>query len=198
MLVALTFAVRGVPHSNPIDAVSLVRRIDGASRDIDRPEGVARAFHVSGCPVEPMAANRSINLLSHDDSGPAGGDEGKEVGPQIPWITRPEALSRDAFGLARAGTGPNRSVPAGEIAGDFPESSAGEEVSAFVAGEVGGFEVFDASLKDGSIMAISQHGAGDRVYLVEDDVHDVSSTISAIRRTRDCLRARLWQERQTR
>ena len=178
----VTSATVGVGHGDPVDTVSLVRRVDGASRDIDRPEGVARVFQIRGCSVEPMAANRSINLLSHDDRGPAGGDEGKEVGPQVPWITSPEALSRDAFALARTGAGPNRSDPAGEFARDFPEPGAGEEVSALVAGEIVGPEVFDASLKDGSFVALPQHGAGDRVDLVEDDAHTVS--LSRISRSR--------------
>lgn len=58
--------------------------IHGASRDIDPPAGVAFSRQISAHSVEPTVASLARNLLSHDDSGPAGTDEAKEVGPQMP------------------------------------------------------------------------------------------------------------------
>jgi hypothetical protein len=58
-----------------------VRRVDGASRNINRPAGVTFSFQISSNSVEPTIASLSRNLFSHDDSGPAGTDETKEVRP---------------------------------------------------------------------------------------------------------------------
>lgn len=63
------------------DAITSMRRIDGASRDNDRPPGVCDAFQVSKHSVDPTVPSRCRNLLSHDDSGPSGTDEAKHVGP---------------------------------------------------------------------------------------------------------------------
>lgn len=56
-------------------------RVDGTSRDNDRPAGVTETFQVSEHSIEPMLANRSRNLFSHQHSGPSGTDEPKHVGP---------------------------------------------------------------------------------------------------------------------
>jgi hypothetical protein len=61
--------------------VTSVGRVDGTSWHNDRPAGVANSFHVSMHSVDPMLANRCRNLLSHEDSGPAGTGEPKQVGP---------------------------------------------------------------------------------------------------------------------
>lgn len=71
----------GVPHSAPIQSLSDVRRVDGASRDINRPAGVTFSLQISGNSIEPAIASRSRNLLSQHDSGPGGTDEAKHVGP---------------------------------------------------------------------------------------------------------------------
>ena len=49
-----------------VESVSLVWRVDGASRDNDRPCGVAVVCQVSEHSVEPVPANRCRNLLSHE------------------------------------------------------------------------------------------------------------------------------------
>jgi hypothetical protein len=54
-----------------------MRRIDGRSRDIDRPAGVALRVQISGHSVEPSIASRSRNLFSHEHSGPSGAGESK-------------------------------------------------------------------------------------------------------------------------
>jgi len=62
-------------------------RIDATSRDNGRPAGVADAFQVSEHSVEPILANRSRNLFSHEDSRPSGTGEAKKVGPQVPVVS---------------------------------------------------------------------------------------------------------------
>lgn len=122
----------------PIEPLSDVRRIDGASRDIDRPAGVAFSFQISGNSVEPTIASRSRNLLSHDDRGPAGTDEAKEVRPQMPWITGACTFSRNAERLARARAGPEWAVvgPSGEAGSDAPQAAPGEEMALCEASKV--------------------------------------------------------------
>jgi hypothetical protein len=114
--------------------------IHGASRDIDRPAGVAFTFQISAYSVEPTVASRSRNLFSHNDRGPAGTDEAKEVGPQVPRIVRTSAPARDREGLTRARPGPERPTvrPAGEPGGDRPESATCEQVDLRVSGDVMG------------------------------------------------------------
>lgn len=120
------------------DAVTAMWRVDGTSRDNDRPPGVSDAFQVSEHSVEPTLANRCRNLLSHDDSGPSGTDETKEVGPQVPIIVGAALLSCDTERLARRGAGPQLAVigPAGESGGECPSADAGEEMALRVACEV--------------------------------------------------------------
>lgn len=80
---------------NEPETVTTVGRIDGTSRDNDSPAGVADACQVSMHSVEPVLANRRRNLLSHEDSGPSGTDEAKQVGPQVPVISLGFAFSGD-------------------------------------------------------------------------------------------------------
>jgi hypothetical protein len=56
-------------------------RVDGTSREYDRPAGVVETRQVSEHSIEPMLASRRRNLLSHQHSGPSGTDEPKHVGP---------------------------------------------------------------------------------------------------------------------
>jgi hypothetical protein len=123
----------GVGHvpGDPVEPLPDVRSVDGASRNIDPPAGVTFSFQISPDSVEPTIASRSRNLFSHDDRGPDGADELKEVGPQVPWIVGPEAFAGDAERLARAGARPDRPVvwPPGEPEGEGPSSDAGEEMA---------------------------------------------------------------------
>jgi hypothetical protein len=61
--------------ADPEQPVPFVWRVDGASREINRPCGVAFAFQISAHSVEPAVASLLRNLLSHDDIGPSGGGE---------------------------------------------------------------------------------------------------------------------------
>jgi hypothetical protein len=114
--------------------------VHGASRDIDPPPGVTFARQISDNSVEPTIASRSRNLLSHDDRGPAGTDEAKEVGPQMPWIVGAGAFACDRERLARARAGPQFPVvgPSGETGGVGPSADAGEEVDLCESCQVGG------------------------------------------------------------
>ena len=69
--------------------------VHGASRNIDRPAGVAFSLQIRGDSVEPIEASRACNLLAHDDRGPDGAGESKEVGPQMPWIVSTGAFAGD-------------------------------------------------------------------------------------------------------
>ena len=64
-------------------------------RDIDAPAGVTFPRQISADSVEPTIASRSRNLFSHDDSGPRGTDEAKEVGPQMPNVVDTFAFACD-------------------------------------------------------------------------------------------------------
>jgi hypothetical protein len=113
-------------------------RIDGTSRDNGRPAGVADPFQVSRHSVEPVLANRRCNLLSHEDSGPAGTDESKQVGPQVPIVSLGFALTGDRERLARRGACPDFAIigPSGDAGGESPSSDAGKEVTLSVSDEV--------------------------------------------------------------
>ena len=65
----------GVGQCDPVKPLPLVWRVDGASRDIDRPDGVTFSLQISADSVEPTVARRARNLLSHDARGPTGSDK---------------------------------------------------------------------------------------------------------------------------
>lgn len=83
----------GVGHKP--EAISSVGRVDGTSRDNDRPAGVADAFHVRSRSVEPMLANRIRNLLSHGDNGTAGGDKTEVLWPEVAGVLFAFTLARN-------------------------------------------------------------------------------------------------------
>lgn len=114
--------------------------VHGASRDIDAPPGVAFSRQIRQHSVEPTIASLARNLLSHDESGPAGTDEPKEVGPQMPRIVGTGAFPGDRERLARARTRPEVPplVEPGEAGSERPSADPGEEVALDVASEVVG------------------------------------------------------------
>ena len=120
-------------------------RIDGTSRDNDRPAGVADAFQVSSDSVEPILANRCRNLLSHEDSWPSGTGEAKQVGPQMPIVIGSALLSRDAERLARRGAGPEFPVvgPSSKSGCEAPSADSGEEMALGVTGKIGRCHIHD-------------------------------------------------------
>jgi hypothetical protein len=88
----------------PIEPLSDLWGVHGRSRDIDRPAGVVCTSQIRGDSVEPTIAKRSRNLFSHDDRGPSGVDEAKEVGPQMPFIVGTQLFACERKRLT--GTGP--------------------------------------------------------------------------------------------
>nr|WP_258014861.1 hypothetical protein [Stenotrophomonas maltophilia] len=106
-------------------------RVDGTSWDNDRPAGVAFCFQVSRHSVEPVLANRRRNLFSHDDSGPSGTDEAKEVGPQVPIVILGFSFARDGERLARGAAGPELAVvgPPSKSSCKGPAGNPAEEVT---------------------------------------------------------------------
>jgi hypothetical protein len=125
------FDAFGVGHSAPPQPASDMGGVHGASRDIDAPAGVTFSRQISAHSVEPTIASRSRNLLSHDDRGPAGTDEAKEVGPQMPCVVNTTAFARDRERLAGARASPERPIigPAGETGGVGPPADARKEVA---------------------------------------------------------------------
>ena len=173
VLIALS-ASEAVGVGHKPEAVPSVGRIDGTSRDNDRPAGVADAFQVSSDSVEPVLANRCRNLLSHEDSGPSGTGEAKQVGPQVPIVIGAALLSRDAEWLARRGAGPQLAVlrPAGNSRGECPTGDAREKVALGIPGKVRRNNVdhaasVDVSVRDSPIEdEVFDPGRGIRVNLV--------------------------------
>jgi hypothetical protein len=78
---ALAVTHSAMSVGNEPQSIATVGRVDGTSRNNGSPAGVADAFQISMHSVEPILANRCCNLLTHEDSGPAGCDESKVVGP---------------------------------------------------------------------------------------------------------------------
>ena len=169
-----TSATVGVGHRDPVEALADVGGVHGRSRDIDRPAGVIFTSQISGDSVEPIEASLSRNLLSNDDSGPAGTDEAKHVGPQMPWIVSPGAFAGLRERLTGAGARPKRSVvgPAGKAGGDRPEPTSGEQVDLGEASHVirpdllNGAGVHDAGSNHAVDDQFAQHRAGGGVDLV--------------------------------
>ncbi len=128
--------VVGVGHKP--EPVPSVGRVDGTSWDNDRPAGVVLCFQVSRHSVEPALANRRRNLFFHDDSGPSGTDEAKEVGPQVPIVILGFSFTGDGERLARGAAGPELAVvgPPSKSSCKGPAGDAGEEVALPVSGEV--------------------------------------------------------------
>lgn len=100
----------------PIEPLSDLWGVHGRSRDIDRPAGVVCTSQISGDSVEPTVAKRSRNLFSHDDRGPSGVDEAKEVGPQMPIIVGTQLFACERKRLTGTEPRPKRSLlgPSGE------------------------------------------------------------------------------------
>jgi hypothetical protein len=128
----------GLAHGDPVQPLSDVGGVHGASRDIDAPPGVTFSRQISEHSVEPTVASLARNLLSHDERGPAGTDEPKEVGPQMPRIVGACAFPRDAERLAGARARPERPVfgEACDPRSERPSADPGEEVTLDVASEV--------------------------------------------------------------
>jgi len=106
-------------------------RIDGTSRYNNRPAGVADAFQIKTHSVEPILANRSRNLFSHDDRGPDGTDETEEDGPEVALVRRALLLTGGAEGLAGSASSPQGALvgPSGKTGGKAPAADTGEKVA---------------------------------------------------------------------
>jgi hypothetical protein len=119
-----------------------VRCPDAASRETDRPDGVAFSFQVIANKIEPSVGNRAFNLLTKDCVRLALLDEAKPRRPKVAGIISPSLGACRTEGLAGAATGPNRSVviPSGESEGVAPAPDPGEEVALGESSEVGGMD----------------------------------------------------------
>ena len=128
-------------------------RVDGPSRDNDRPAGVAIIFQVSKHSVEPMLSNRCRNLLSHDDRGPTSKDELGKNRPEVALIGTTLALAGCREGLAWTGSSPKRSViwPSSNASCEGPPSDPCEEVALRI-----GFEIVRSDIKNTPFIHIAR------------------------------------------
>jgi hypothetical protein len=158
----LSFQSRVVGVGHKPESIPAMGRVDGTSWDNDRPAGVVLCFQVSRHSVEPVLANRRCNLFSHDDSGPSGTDEAKEVGPQVPIVILGFSFTRNRERLARRGAGPELSIvgPPSKSGCEGPAADAGEEMALPVSGEVGGLNIGNAP---GIDVAGGNQARGDQV-----------------------------------
>lgn len=67
--------------SDELESLADVRSTEARSAEIERPEGVTRAFHVSRYMVEPSERVLARNLLSKELVRTADVDEMEEGGP---------------------------------------------------------------------------------------------------------------------
>ena len=64
-------------HGDPVQPVSDVGGVHGASRNIECPAGVTFRRQISADSVEPSIASRAANLFPNDDSRSNGPDQSK-------------------------------------------------------------------------------------------------------------------------
>jgi hypothetical protein len=172
----------GVGHEP--QPVPSVRGADARSREYGRPDGVVFSFQISRYKVEPVAANRCVNLLAKDDARAALADEPMPGGPEVPLVIKRSSFACRGERLARTGTGPNRSSirPSGESKRERPTADTGEEVGLGVAAHVARVHVPDAALINVSIgnqafgNEVTQPGGGVGVELVVVGAHRVGAT----------------------
>jgi hypothetical protein len=124
---------------------------DARSAEIDRREGVTRAFHVSVNKVEPLKSLR--NLFTKDDVRAALDDEVVPRRPKVPLVREPAAFACRAERLAGTGTRPDgpRRRPGREAERPRPSPDAREEMALDEACEVGRGNVDDRPVIDFAI-----------------------------------------------
>ena len=168
-------------------------RVDGTSRNNDRPAGVTDAFQVSRHSVEPILANRCRNLFSHNDRGPTGSNEVKEDGPEVALVRRALLLTSDAEGLAGGASGPQGALvgPSGEAGGEAPSSDARKEVALCETAQVRRIHVKNGSLINFPfsyqtfVYEVTQPLGGVRLHLVVIRAHKPVSRAHSLISSRD-------------
>lgn len=132
---------------HPVEPVADVRRTDARSRERHRPEGVRQGFHVIVYKVDPSVCVFARNLLSKNDWRAALFDEVVPRRPEVPLVIKRKSFACRAERLARAGTGPNRSIvwPAGMPQRVRPDADAGKEMALGVWLEIAGVYILYVS-----------------------------------------------------
>ena len=125
-----------------------MRRADARSAQICRPDGVARAFHVSAYSVEPLEAVLACNLFAKNDCRATLADEPMELRPEVSFVFLALPLPRCTEGLAGAGTCPDGAVvwPPRESEGVAPDADPGEEVALGEPSEIVGLNFGNGSV----------------------------------------------------
>jgi hypothetical protein len=132
---------------HPVEPVADVRRTDARSRKRHRPEGVRHGFHVIVYKVDPSVCVFARNLLSKNRWRAALFDEVVPRRPEVPLVIKRKSFACRAERLARAGTGPNRSIvgPAGTPQRVRPDADAGKEMALGVGLEIAGVYILYVS-----------------------------------------------------
>ena len=117
---------------------------------VERPEGVARTFHVSVYKVEPSEAVLARHLLANDSDRAALLDEIMERWPKVPLVSKPSSSACRAERLAWCGACPHGPVVGPTRASECvrPDADASEKVALGVPGQVFRPDVFDTSFVD--------------------------------------------------
>jgi hypothetical protein len=102
----------GVTH-NP-DSLPSMLRIDGASRNNDRPSGVAAGLQVRKHVVE-FQTDDSRHILANDPSGPGIRNDAQHFRPEMAVIVRAESLPGETERLARKSPCDDVGADAGEF-----------------------------------------------------------------------------------
>jgi hypothetical protein len=120
---------KGVGH--PVRSLPDMRRPEARSAQIDRPEGIARRFHVRLYNVEPSESVFARNLLANCNDRSAGEAQFVKDGPKMSLVSEARAFAGCAERLAGEACGPDRAIvgPAGAAQGVGPHSDACEEVA---------------------------------------------------------------------
>jgi hypothetical protein len=126
----------GVGH--PMQSLSDVRRTEARRAQIDRPEGIARRFHVSLYKVEPSKSVRARNLFANCHDRSERRSEGFEHGPKMSFVFDAFALTGRAPWLAGEAGGPERTPvwPSGLAGRVAPDAETGEEMTLPKPGKV--------------------------------------------------------------
>jgi hypothetical protein len=133
---------------HPVQPLSDMRRPDAVCAQYRRPAGVTFSFQVSEYSIEPAMSNRTFNLLTKHSDRSAHADEFFPVRPEVPCVGLSFVLTGSGKGLARARSGPHRSVvrPPRKSERVRPPSNPCEEMTLGVRDEFVRVNIDDAPL----------------------------------------------------
>jgi hypothetical protein len=136
----------GVGHEP--QSASEMRRADARSRQYGRPDGVTKSFQVIRHKIEPVMANRRLNLFSKNRCRPPRADEPEPDGPEMTRIGEAGASSGSRKTLAGTRSCPCRALvrPARQPEREGPAADSGEEMALGKSGKIICFDIGNAPL----------------------------------------------------